>query len=90
MPYTETQLTHMRILHGMLESDPINSFEEFRKVFTCLHEGCNIPWATVQKILNKPPWLMEEWSNGRNLPKEKDWHTIRRMVMCVLEKEVGS
>lgn len=79
----------MRILHGMLESDPLETEEEFVKAFLCLRDSCGVSWQELQIVLNKPPWLMQAWSEGLNVPDKKHWISISRMVMRVLEKEVG-
>lgn len=78
----------MRMLYGQLESDPLCTAEEFRKVFVCLRDHCGMPWENVQNILDKPPWLFESWSRGENIPNRKRWSEISLMVMRIIKKEL--
>lgn len=78
----------MRVLHGMLESDPIRGEEEFKKVFICLTSECGISWNILQAHLGKPAWIMQGWTRGENLPAQEAWIEMRFRIMRALEHEL--
>ena len=82
------ELDKLRRLHGLLESDNIDSREEFKDVMKTAFVHCGLDYKELSGELGFSPSSVFRWVQGKSAPHHSLWPIISEWIIKSLKNKV--